>query len=98
MSVATSLQAFGSDATIQHRMLILEQLGVRFQPEQLIQQQGILTGRYIVITGSFDIPRSQLITMIEELGGQVVSGVTKKVHIVLVGKEPGEKAAQATKL
>lgn len=76
----------------------LEQQGVLFLPRQQSKQTGFLSGKSIVITGTFDVPRSQLITLIEQAWGKVVEGVTKKVSAFLVWANPGTKAEKAEKM
>jgi NAD-dependent DNA ligase len=76
----------------------LEVSWVVFHPLLSQNKQGILSWKNIVITGTFDIPRSQLIRRIEEEGWKVVEWVSKKVYAVLVGQDAWSKLQQAEKL
>lgn len=57
-----------------------------------------LSGQKICITGSFDIPRDQIKEMLETLGAEVVSSVSKNTTILLAGEEAGSKLAKAEQL
>ena len=60
---------------------------------------GPLEGKTFVLTGSLDgFSRSQAAQHIEERGGKVASGVSKKTNYVVVGKDPGSKHEKALQL
>jgi DNA ligase (NAD+) len=62
-------------------------------------RRGRLQGRAFVFTGGLEgLTREEAKQMVEDLGGRVVSSVSKKVDYVVVGKDPGSKLAQAEKL
>ncbi|MEQ9461545.1 MAG: NAD-dependent DNA ligase LigA [Phycisphaeraceae bacterium] len=60
---------------------------------------GVLTGKTVVITGSFDrFDRQGLSKRVEALGGRVTSSVSSKTNLLLVGESPGSKLDKARKL
>jgi DNA ligase, NAD-dependent len=63
------------------------------------ERKGPLSGKVFVFTGELDCcPRSKAKEMVEELGGQTADTVSKRVHYVVVGKNPGSKLQKAQKL
>lgn len=59
---------------------------------------GKLLGKSIAITGTFDLPRSDIIKFIESNGGIYMSSVSKKCTDILVGDSAGSKEQKAMKL
>ncbi len=58
-----------------------------------------LAGKAFVLTGGLEgYTRDEAARAIEERGGRVTSSVSKKTHYVVVGTDPGSKAARATEL
>jgi DNA ligase (NAD+) len=58
-----------------------------------------LAGMSFVLTGGLDgFTREQAARAIEDRGGRVASSVSKKTAYVVVGSDPGSKAARATEL
>ncbi|MCC6011659.1 NAD-dependent DNA ligase LigA [Candidatus Caldipriscus sp.] len=63
------------------------------------EKKGPLSGKVFVFTGELDCcPRSKAKEMVEELGGQTADTVSKRVHYLVVGKNPGSKLQKAQKL
>jgi DNA ligase (NAD+) len=63
------------------------------------ERKGPLSGKVFVFTGELDCcPRSKAKEMVEELGGQTADTVSKRVHYLVVGKNPGSKLQKAQKL
>jgi len=58
-----------------------------------------LAGRSFVLTGGLDgLTREEATRAIEDRGGRVAASVSKKTAYVVVGADPGSKAARATEL
>ena len=75
----------------------LLELGITFKTEEIIQSE--LTGKRIVITGSFEgITRGALSNRIKERGGILQSSVTKDTDILFCGDSPGSKLGKAKSL
>jgi DNA ligase (NAD+) len=63
------------------------------------EKKGPLSGKVFVFTGELDCyPRIKAKEMVEELGGQTADTVSKRVHYLVVGKNPGSKLQKAQKL
>ncbi|HEX6290006.1 MAG TPA: NAD-dependent DNA ligase LigA [Herpetosiphonaceae bacterium] len=71
----------------------LKQVGVQTedtQPAQQIAADGPLSGKTLVITGTLEtMTREQAGERIQQAGGKLGSGVTKKTDYLVVGAEPG---------
>ncbi len=58
-----------------------------------------LSGQTFVITGTLpNLSRSEAKARIEQAGGRVVSAVSKKTTVLVVGESPGSKVERATTL
>ena len=58
-----------------------------------------LGGRRFVFTGTLEgLTRARAKQMVEEVGGRVVSAVSKETHYVVVGDDPGSKFEKAVEL
>ncbi len=57
-----------------------------------------LEGKTILFTGSLSLSRSEAKRMAEEAGADVLSGVSSKLDILVVGEAPGSKLAKARSL
>jgi len=83
----------------ENRKLIekLRKAGVRMADEKVEgPAEGPLTGKAIVITGSLSaMSRDEATRSAQDAGARVVSSVSKKTDFVVVGENPGSKAAQA---
>jgi DNA ligase (NAD+) len=61
--------------------------------------QQTLAGQTFVLTGSLvNFTRDEAKNAIQSLGGKVSSSVSKKTDYVVVGADPGSKAAEAERL
>ena len=77
----------------------LRELGLRFEAgEEERPKEGPLTGSQYVITGTLEgFSREEARAALEELGAKVSDNVSKKTAGVIVGENPGSKAAKAQK-
>ncbi len=84
------------------QVLLLEELhrvGVRAEPEATIQQDGPLTGKTLVVTGTLSRwSRREAEELIERLGGRAAGSVSKKADYVLAGEDAGSKLDKARAL
>ncbi len=72
--------------------------GVKPKPYEE-KKGGKLAGLTFVFTGALEsFSRSEAERIVKELGGDVASSVSRKVNIVVVGKEPGSKLEKARSL
>lgn len=67
----------------------LKAYGLNFEWKDNVAS-GIFDNIKFCITGTFSIPRKELIELIEQNGGKYSSSCGKSVSVLLVGKEPGE--------
>jgi DNA ligase (NAD+) len=76
----------------------LADLGVRMDTEAR-QTASTLEGWTVVLTGGLEgFTRDEAKQAIEDRGGKVTSSVSKKTSLVVVGTDPGSKAAKAADL
>jgi DNA ligase (NAD+) len=61
-------------------------------------EEGVLSGKTFVITGTLPVTRKEAEEMIEQNGGRAVSQVSASTDYLVVGESPGSKAAKAEKL
>lgn len=64
---------------------------------QATNNQGRLAGQVICITGTFDLPRSEIKKRLESLGARVVDSLTSATTTLLAGDKAGSKLAKAEK-
>ncbi len=78
----------------------LVSLGVHIQEEEANSvKKGVFAGEKVVLTGTLqDYKRDEAGKIIENLGGEVVSSVSKNTTLVLAGENAGSKLDKATKL
>lgn len=97
--VADSVVDFFADPG--NRLLLdqLEELGVNPTEEAVVQQDGPLTGKTLVITGTLErMSRKEAEDLIERLGGRASGSVSKKTDYVVAGPGAGSKLDKAQKL
>ncbi len=78
----------------------LAALGVNMtEPREEKVEGGALAGKRVCVTGSVPgLNRDEAHALVERLGGVVVSGVTKKTDLLVVGDGGGSKAKKAAEL
>ena len=86
----------------EHNKEIIEQLiqsGINWPDVEVTQQDGELSGKTIVLTGSFTaMSRTEAKEKLLALGAKVTSSVSKKTDFVIAGSDPGSKVEKAEKL
>jgi len=78
----------------------LEKLGLQFKNEKKnYKTDGNLTGLTFLFTGTLPtLKRGDAETMVEENGGQILSGVSTRLNYLVVGEDAGSKLEKAKKL
>jgi len=77
-------------------MKIFHEAGVH--PQVMLQKEEdlLLTGEVLLFTGSLKkLSRSEAKKLVKENGGQIASGITKKLTCLVVGEKPGSKLKKA---
>jgi DNA ligase (NAD+) len=65
----------------------------------VVRAERTLEGWTVVLTGGLEgFTRDEAKQAIEDRGGKVTSSVSKKTSVVVVGADPGSKAARAAEL
>ena len=76
----------------------LLKLGVKIVYDNSVKE-GVFNGEKVVLTGTLtDFKRDQAARIIESLGGQIMSGVSKNTTLVLAGVDAGSKLDKARAL
>jgi DNA ligase (NAD+) len=97
---AASLVDYFQDPDVQKMLSRLEALGIKVQEEkEAAAADGPLAGSIFLFTGALtSLSRSEAKARIKELGGQVASGINRKVTHVVLGESPGSKLTKAREL
>lgn len=97
--VANGIIEFLHDEKIGQAIDKLFKEGVVPYYTEIETREGIFTEKTIVITGSIDgLPRTEIKSKIQEMGGTVTGSVSKKTDFVIVGQDPGSKLQKAREL
>jgi len=73
--------------------------GIHFMATQTIPQKSKVTGKTFVFTGTLSqFSRDEAQSLVEKIGGQTASSVSKKTNYVVVGENAGSKAETARRL
>lgn len=99
--VATSIIEFFLQPENLEMIIALRAAGVQFEMKQeetaLLSEK--LSGKSVVVSGVFSIPRDEMKQLIEKHGGKNVSSISKNTDFVLAGEKMGpEKRNKAQKL
>ena len=98
--VAKSILLFFEEST-KELLEKLERAGVRYEKEEVErvkEAEKILDGKTFIFTGRISMPREEAKGIVERLGGNVASSVSKRTDYVVAGEDPGSKLAKAEKL
>lgn len=99
VKVANSIYEFFKNEDNLKMLQKLEQLGVSLQRKENMPVSGDLAGQTFLFTGTLqELKRSEAETMVENLGGKIVSGVSSKLHYLVVGEDAGSKLEKAKKI
>lgn len=100
--IADSIQLYFADTENRAEIEALEGVGLQFQmdPSAMIVQQGPLSGKQVVVSGTFtEWSRDEVTRLVESLGGKSVGSVSSKTDLVLAGEAMGPaKRAKAESL
>lgn len=99
--VATSIIDFFLQPENLEMIIALRNAEVQFElkAEETVSLSDKLSGKSIVVSGVFSIPRDEMKQLIEKHGGKNVSSISKNTDFVLAGEKMGpEKRNKAQKL
>ncbi|MBV8087049.1 MAG: NAD-dependent DNA ligase LigA [Chloroflexi bacterium] len=97
--IADSIHEYFSRSENQALIDSLAAAGVSMGEPPPPKVEGPLTGREFVLTGTMErYRRAEAEAKLKALGGDIGSAVTKRTTDVIVGADPGSKAAKAEKL
>jgi DNA ligase (NAD+) len=100
-TIAASVAAWFADEGNQDLVRRLGEAGVNTKADgdTTAELPQTLAGRSFVLTGGLEtLTRDEATKAIEDRGGRVASSVSKKTAYVVVGSDPGAKAARAAEL
>ena len=96
--IADSIMTFFSQGKTKSMIEEFKQVGMKLWQEKKTTK-GILSGKSFVFTGELkSFTRSQAQKIVEELGGECRTSVTKNIDLVVRGRDPGSKYEKAKKL
>ena len=94
--MAQSLFRYFSESAHLALLEELNALGLRMESEQALTNDGPLTGKIFVLTGTLPtLSRKEAASLIEAQGGKVSSSVSSKTDYVLAGEDAGSKLTRA---
>ncbi|HEX7904421.1 MAG TPA: NAD-dependent DNA ligase LigA [Chitinophagaceae bacterium] len=98
--VAGSIHHFFSNTSNIEMLEELEKLGLQLRNQKKeLASSGNLTGLTFLFTGTMPtLKRSDAEAMVEEYGGQILSGVSTKLNYLVVGEDAGSKLEKAKKI
>jgi len=98
-TTAEALVAFTREEHNREVVRKLAAAGVVMTEERAAPAEGVLSGLTFVITGTLPtLSRSDCQDFIEQRGGRVTGGVTRKTDYLVVGEDAGSKLARAQEL
>jgi DNA ligase (NAD+) len=95
--VAKSVILFFEQGGTKELLGKLERAGVWYEKKEAAAEAR-LEGQTFVFTGRISMAREEAKSRVEQLGGKVVSSVSKKTDYVVAGEEAGSKLEKAEKL
>jgi DNA ligase (NAD+) len=99
-TIAESVAAFFADERNTGEIARMRECGVRWPTAEPVESGGdALADKTFVLTGSLEgMTREEAKRRIQQQGGKVTGSVSKKTSYVVVGTDPGSKAAKAEEL
>ena len=99
IKVAASIFQFFQNKNNLSLLKKLEILGVQMQNTTPEIIEGNLTGKTFVFTGTLSrLKRSEAEEKVEKNGGKILTGVSSKLHYLVIGEEAGSKLEKAKKI
>jgi DNA ligase (NAD+) len=99
IKVAESLHGFFQDPRQQEMLKRLEGLGVNLSSGRQEAVTGSLSGKTFLFTGTLTrMKRSAAESLVESMGGKLLSGVSSKLDYLVVGEDAGSKLEKARKI
>jgi DNA ligase (NAD+) len=95
--VAQHIAGFFAESHNREVIRKLRTAGVRWEPVAITGAPP-LKGKSFVLTGTLSMSRNQLKDKLQAAGAKVTGSVSKKTDYVVVGENPGSKAAKAREL
>ena len=97
--MAQSIHAWFEDSDNREEISRLGTHGLNFSSRRSESEEGPLSGKTIVLTGTLpNLTREEASNLIEKAGGRTSSSVSKKTDYLLAGEAAGSKYAKAEKL
>lgn len=97
--IANSVYHYFHDEDIKKMLLQLQRLGLNTNYTSNVQQKAEFTGKTFVLTGKLEhYKRDEAKQLIESMGGNVSSSVSKKTDYVVAGTDAGSKLTKANQL
>jgi len=97
--VAQALRLYFDDPRNRREIERLRAAGLTFEEEVKVKPPGPLTGKTVVLTGTFPtLKRDEAKALVEEAGGKVSGSVSKKTSFVVAGEDAGSKLDKAKEL
>ncbi len=94
--VAQSTVEYFSDPSVQKMFARFQEAGVQPQIVSANREKLLLSGEVLLFTGSLKkLSRTEAKKLVKDNGGQITSGVTKKLTCLVVGEKPGSKLKKA---
>ncbi len=101
IKVATSIAHFFANAQNISLLQQLEALGLQLRnvKKDTAMEAGALNGQTFLFTGTLSLlKRSEAEALVESNGGKIVSGVSAKLNVLVVGADAGSKLEKAKKI
>ena len=96
---AKNIREYFSDEANKEMLLNLKSAGVHMESHEAGSEEGILSGKTFVITGTLPtMDRKEAAALIERHGGRVTGSVSKKTDYLVAGEAAGSKLAKAQTL